>query len=146
MIPIRLWSVVVTHEVQPVRSGSTPPGDDLRDGGECLLGGGGHEGGYGVLLLDLLALRGGGVVGGLDVGLALVEPLLVLGRRHRPDRGGHVRVVAPAELGALPGEHGARELARDLEPGVVRVAGDGVELAAELGDPPRVRDVLEPGC
>ena len=34
------------------------------------------------------------------------------------------------------------ELGRDLEPGVVRVARDGVELAAELRDPPRVRDVL----
>ena len=57
MIPIRLWSVVVTHEVQPVRSGSTRAGDDLRDGGEgvCSVVAA-MKGATGVCLLDLLAL------------------------------------------------------------------------------------------
>src|SRR3954463_6792360 len=94
------------------------------------------------LLLDLGALLGGGVVSGLDVGLALVAPLLVLRRGQGTDLGGHVRVVAPAQLGAVAGEDLPRELGGDLEPGVIRVAGDGVELAAQLGDPPGVRDVL----
>ena len=66
----------------------------------------------------------------------------VLLRRDSLHQSGHVRVVAAAELGAISAEHGARELARDLEPRVVRVAGDGVELAAELGHPPGVRHVL----
>jgi hypothetical protein len=47
-------------------------------------------------------------------------------------------VVSPAELRAL-----AREDARALEakPRVIDVAGDRVELATQLGDPPRVRDI-----
>jgi hypothetical protein len=48
-------------------------------------------------------------------------------------------VVAPAQLGALAAVDAGLG---DLEPGVVRVARDGVELAAELGDPPGVGDVL----
>ena len=58
MIPIRLWSVVVTQDVQPVRSGSTRRATICGTGAEGLLGGGGHEGGLGarLLLLDLLAL------------------------------------------------------------------------------------------
>jgi hypothetical protein len=48
-------------------------------------------------------------------------------------------VEDPAELAALapvgPGLFGA-------EPRVVRLSGNGVELAAELGDPPAVVDVV----
>src|SRR6185312_340662 len=151
MIPIRLWSVVVTHDTQPVRSRSTSCATTwgtatgaviswvaIREGSE----GRGVSAPGRLPAVDALALTLGGGVGLLD-GVALaVEPRLEVVGGHRLHLGDHVRVVAPAELGALPGEHGARELAGDLEPGVVRVAGDGVELAAELGDPPGVDDVL----
>src|SRR5215210_406943 len=90
------------------------------------------------------ALFCGRLVGRADVGLAALGVPLVLLRRHGPNARGHVRVVAPAQLGALAGEDGARLplLAGDLEPGVVRVAWDGVELPAQSRDPPGVRDVL----
>ena len=66
-------------------------------------------------------------------------------RGDRVDLRDHVRVAAPAELRAVAAEDVAAarpELRRDLEPRVVRVARDGVELAAELRDPPGVGDVL----
>jgi hypothetical protein len=50
------------------------------------------------------------------------------------------RVLDPAELCALPGE---RPWLLHLEPGVVRVPRDGVDLAAECGDPPTVDDVVQ---
>src|SRR3954447_12991253 len=92
-------------------------------------------------LLDALALARGGLVGLPDRLALAVEPRLELVGRFSSHAGGHVRVVAPAELGALTPEDRAGQRARDLEPRVVRVAGDGVELSAQLRDPPRVRDV-----
>ena len=87
----------------------------------------------------LVAVGRGGLVGGLDARLLGDDPRLVLLDGHDADLGEHVRVAAAAELGALALVDA--EAVR-LEPGLVRVAGDRVELAAELGDPPRVRDVL----
>src|ERR1044071_3854653 len=155
MIPMRLWSVVVTHDVQPVEDESTMAATTCGTG--ATLGRGAsvvaamRQSGPELRVLDvsgfkLLALLRALLLGGLDVGLAVAEPALVLVDGHGAHAGGHVRVVAPAQLGALAEEDGpARlgpELAGDLEPGVVGVAGDGVELAAELRDPPGVRDVL----
>ena len=58
----------------------------------------------------------------------------------------HVRVVAAAELGALAVEDHwswpSGIAPRGSGTSLVRVAGDGVHLAAELGDPPRVDDVV----
>src|SRR5437763_1132170 len=118
MIPIFLWSVVVTHEVHPVRSAWTA----------CAL-----TWGRGVrtcsvvaamevrvslrvarLGLELLARHRGGRVGRLEVGLAVLDELLVLRRRDGPDARGHVRVVAPAQLRALAPEGRPGELAGDL--------------------------------
>src|SRR5436305_13431029 len=73
-----------------------------------------------------------------DVGSLLCEPRLVLGRRHGDDAADHVGVALATELRALTFV-GARR--RDPEPRVVRVAWDGVGLAAELRDPLRVVDV-----
>ena len=50
----------------------------------------------------------------------------------------HERVLRAAELGALSGEQAGTV---GLEPRVVRPAGDGVDLAAERGDPPAVDHV-----
>ena len=109
------------------------------------LGGGGHAGSATGAACSSLASRcvGGGVVGGLDVGLAAASSQrLVLGAASRARTWAVMfGVVAPAQLGALAGEE-LPAACRDLEPGVVGVAGDGVELAAELRDPPGVRDVL----
>src|SRR6478609_529506 len=142
MIPIRLWSVVVTQDVQPVGCATTALAFTWGTGVRTCSVVAAMELGRPRLCLELLARHGGGVVGRLQLGLARLDELLVLRRRDRPHARGHVRVVAPAQLGALAGERLARELAGDLEPGVVRVARDRVELAAELGDPPGVRDVL----
>src|SRR3954453_2098627 len=148
MIPIRLWSVVVTQLVQPVRSRvtewATTCGSGVAVRGEVAVA---MRGSRGLLLrvtagVDRLALASGGLVGRLDLGLPRGQVLLELRRRHRADVRDHVGVVAPAELRAVPAELGAGQIARDLEPGVVRVARDGIELAAQLRDPPRVRDVL----
>src|SRR3954454_23600749 len=117
MIPIFLWSVVVIHDVHPCSSrraacvricgrarlrravvvsvsvlvvmATVCRGGFLRDLGRRLL------------LVDLLALLGALLTGGLDVGGLAVEPRLVLVERNRPHAGAHVGVVAPAELGAL---------------------------------------------
>jgi hypothetical protein len=83
--------------------------------------------------VELCARDRGGGIRGLDVGLSLGQPCIELGRRHGADLGDHGGVQAPAQLGALAGVD-ARLV--DLEPGVVVIAGHGVELAAELGDPP----------
>ena len=74
-------------------------------------------------------------------------PLLVVGHPHADHAGVHVGVVAAAQLGALAGEDDllltlGDRVRRDLEPGLVRVARDRVELAAELRDPPGVDDVV----
>src|SRR6478609_142702 len=142
MIPIRLWSVVVTQDVQPVGCATTALAFTWGTGVRTCSVVAAMELGRPRLCLELLAGHGGRVVGGLQLGLARLDELLVLRRGDRPHASGHVRVVAPAQLGALAGERLARELAGDLEPGVVRVARDGVELAAELRDPPRMGDVL----
>src|SRR5215211_3180350 len=106
MIPIRLWSVVVTHEVQPVRRRSTSWATTWGTGAGAVIcwvamrgfGSWGGEGGDGsaaglLTLLDALALARGGLVG-LSDGLALeVEPRLELIGRDGPHPGGHVRVV-----------------------------------------------------
>src|SRR3954468_2749949 len=153
MIPMRLWSVVVTHDVQPVLGCSTECATIWGTGRAVVVamevawvlaaGGGRVVGGVGgvalLLLLERLALHGGGLVGALDVVREVLDERLVGGRRDRADGGDHVGVVAPAELGALAP---VDAWLRDLEPGVVRVARDGVELAAELRDPPGVDDVL----
>src|SRR5690349_21225185 len=75
-------------------------------------------------LQDLLALGG--------------QPGLELVRRDGVHLGEHVGVVVAAELRALALVDAGL---RDLEPGVVVVAGDRVGLSAELGDPPRVGHV-----
>ena len=95
--------------------------------------------GFLLLLQDRCALLGARVARGLDVGRLAVEPGLVLVERHDPDAREHVGVVAPAQLGALALVGAGL---RGLEPGLVDVAGDGVHLAAERGDPPRVGDVV----
>ena len=116
-------------------------GDDLRAGGD-----GGHQrlsspdssssrscAASSSAVVELLRLA-------LAPGLPVVE--------RQPDHAGeHVGVVAPAQLGALAlVDHAVLTLGdrveRDPEPGLVRVAGHAVRLAAELGDPPRVHDVL----
>src|SRR3954454_7108715 len=153
MIPMRLWSVVVTQEVQPVRSRSTRRATICGTavgaviscvamrGSRCLRKGVGSAAGL-LAAVDALALALRGRVGLADrVALALLPGRVLVGRDGADERD-HVRVVAPAELGALAAERPAGQLAGDLEPGVVRVAGDGVELAAQLRDPPGVRDVL----
>src|SRR5712692_3805248 len=67
------------------------------------------------------------------------EPRRVVGLRLDVDDGLHRRVEDPAELTALPA---VRSDAVRLEPCVRHVAGNGVELAAELRDPPAVVNVL----
>src|SRR3954470_10681726 len=101
MIPIRLWSVVVTHEVQPVRGRSTSWATTCGTGAGAVIcwvamrvsGSWGAEGGAsgsaaGLLaLLDALALACGGLVG-LPDGLALAgEPRLELVGRDGPHAG-----------------------------------------------------------
>ena len=54
-----------------------------------------------LLLLERLAPFGRGLLGGLDVGRLLVVPRLPLVERQRDHARVHVRVVAPAQLGAL---------------------------------------------
>ena len=72
------------------------------------------------------------------LGPALLEPRVERGWRHDLDRGEHLRVLEPAELGALAR---VRPLVVGLEPRVVRPTGDRVDLPAERGDPPGVDDV-----
>src|SRR5215211_2282863 len=120
MIPIRLWSVVVTHEVQPVRSRSTSCATTWGTGAGAVIcwvamrfrfrGEGGEGSAAGLLAaLDALALALGRLVGLLDGPALLVQPGLEVLRAERPDPSGHVRVVAPAQLGALAAEGLARE-------------------------------------
>src|SRR3954467_14268090 len=144
MIPMRLWSVVVTHDVHPVRSRSTLWATTCGTAAGAVISCVAMSGSAArrLALVDALALARGGLVGPPDRGALAVLPGLVVLGGHRAHLGDHVGVVAPAQLGALPRERRAGELARDLEPRVVRVTGNGVELAAEPRDPPRVSDVL----
>src|SRR3954466_11513751 len=77
MIPIRLWSVVVTHDVQPVRSRSTSCATTCGTGAGAVIcwvamrfgsrGGVGRASAAGLLaLVDALALALGRLVGLLD--------------------------------------------------------------------------------
>src|SRR5262249_25734615 len=67
------------------------------------------------------------------------EPAVELICRDGLHRGSHRRVLDPAELCALSRE---RPRLVHLEPGVVRMAGDGVDLAAERRNPPAVDHVV----
>src|SRR5216684_1921362 len=67
------------------------------------------------------------------------QPRGVLALRLHVDHRLHRRVEDAAELPASPA---VRPDSISLEPRVRPVAGDGVELAAELWDPPAVVDVL----
>src|SRR2546423_8815195 len=143
---MRLWSVVVIQLVQPRGSACTSWATSWGTAGSVLVGAvsvAAIRSGSGVGLrvaLELGPAGRGGLVGRLDLGLLARQIALELGGRDRPDVGDHVGVVAAAQLRALAAEDPALHAVRDLEPGVVRVAGHGVELAAQRGDPPRVRD------
>ena len=91
------------------------------------------------LRLDLLALLLGQLLALLDLPLLRLDPRLVCLRLDDRHLRRHRVVAAAAELGAL-----ALERARlgGLEPGLVLVARNGVELAAQRRDPPRVDDVV----
>src|SRR3954452_14841990 len=106
MIPIRLWSVVVTHEVQPVRGRSTSWATTCGTGAGAVIcwvamrvsGLWGAEGESGsaaglLALLDALALTRGGLVGLADRLALAVQPGLEPVGRHRAHAGGHVGVV-----------------------------------------------------
>src|SRR5919202_1096231 len=67
------------------------------------------------------------------------DPALVGGLRLYEDARRHLGVEDPAELAALAAV-GADPLG--AEPRVVRLAGNGIELPVELGDPPAVVDVV----
>ena len=69
---------------------------------------------------------------------ALRDERVVLRARHDVDRPVHQRVLDAAELGAPRDVRSHRR----LEPRVVGRARDRVVLAAEVGDPPRVVDVV----
>src|SRR3954453_13078840 len=165
MRPIFLWSVVVNHDVQPVCSGSTLEamicGRGLARragvavsvraaksflGCRGLLDAAAAARALGQLLVEGAALLGGGLEGLLDLLPLAREPLLVVVHAHADDARGHVRVVAPAQLGALAGVDDLRlagldGVGWDAEPGAVDVARDGVHLAAQLRDPVRVGHV-----
>src|SRR5579884_84978 len=68
---------------------------------------------------------------------ALRDERLVLRARHDVDDAGHQRMLDAAELRAAC--HIVAD--RRVEPGVVRLAGDRVVLAAQVGHPPGVVDV-----
>ena len=76
--------------------------------------------------------------GAARVRLARGDELVVLGSRHDVDDGAHQRVLDAAELRAA---RDVRPRGR-LEPRVIRPSRDRVVLAAEVGDPPRVDDVV----
>src|SRR5437868_6871474 len=71
-----------------------------RGEGPCLL-----SGAAGLLRLDLLAPGGSLHLGLLDLRLLALVPGLVVRVAQADDAGVHVRVVAPAQLGALAVEH-----------------------------------------
>src|SRR5215210_4958367 len=73
----------------------------------------------------------------LDRVLARGDEGVVLGAWDDLHEAEHLRVLDPAELGA----HGAVLALRRLEPRVVRLARDRVDLAAEVRHPPAVVDV-----
>src|SRR3954468_425574 len=151
MIPIFLRSFVVTHETQPRASPSARWAMIWGRRSACrpvltfvsvvakgsrsfsvALGLLGHEG---------LLLACGLSLGGLDLLHLVGVPALVVRHLHADHAPEHVRVVTATELGALSvvDDLGLPLLDRvrwDPEPRLVRVAGDGVHLAAELGDPP----------
>src|SRR5436190_3838900 len=74
----------------------------------------------------------------LAVALALLDPGVVLLGRDDVDPHQHRRVLDSTELGALAAE-GAEPVREEGH--AVDLAGDGVELAAERGDPPAMGDV-----
>ena len=120
MIPIRLWSVVVTHDVQPVRSRSTPWATTWGTAGGAVISwvamrwvgsSGGVQPPGCWPLVDALALALGGDVGLLDRVALAVEPGLELRRASaavtcatmfawlRPHSSAHCpRNVVPASL------------------------------------------------
>src|SRR3954469_10926269 len=156
MIPIFLWSTVVTQSVHPRPRGVTARAAISGTGRRAVVVGvstaaiglssrsgvGGQARLRGGRRRLVAVARHGRLLGLLDEALLAHEPRLVLVRGHGPHAGDHVRVVAPAQLGALAAEDRPGLVAGDLEPGLVRVAGDRVHLAAQLRDPPGVRDVL----
>src|SRR3954465_3583919 len=90
MIPIRLWSVVVAHDVQPVRSRSTVWATTWGTAGGAVIccvamrgffglrGEGGRSAAGLLARVDALALALGGDVGLLDRGALALEPRLEL--------------------------------------------------------------------
>src|SRR5438270_4794994 len=138
MIPIFLWSVVVTHSIQrlvwrgAVTSWAVTWGTVLT---------------VGAVVTDMLSLLevsclaqigpqlGHLRVRGMDILLELRDPLLVVARGQDVHLCGHERVLAAAQLRALAVVQ--RGAAR-LEPRVGGVAGHGVDLAPERRDPPGV--------
>src|SRR3982751_4390872 len=126
---MRLWSVVVIQLVQPRGSTCTSWATSCGTAGSVLVGavsvaaiGSGLGVGLGVLV-ELGPADGRSLVGGLDLGLLAGQPGLELRGGDRADVGDHVGVVAAAELRALAAEDLALHAVRDLEPGVVGVAG-----------------------
>src|ERR1039458_3445304 len=147
MIPIRLWSVVVSQLVHPRASCWTPWATTWGTGASwvaiscagflCVLG-----------VFDLSGARLGvqfrardlcQLVGFFEQFLLVGKPRFELGRRDGLDGRDHARVPTPAEDRALPA---VDPRLGDLEPGVVVVSGHRLELAAQRRDPPRVHDVL----
>src|SRR4051812_8301127 len=149
MIPMRLWSTVVSHESQPVGRGLMPRVTISGGPTRCVVRG--RCGGACSIVAKvslflrvrcraeaLLALLGQGDLGGDDVLALVLDPGLVLVDREGDHTCAHVSVVVTTELCALALVDAGLG---DLEPGLVGVARRGVGLAAELRDPPRVDDV-----
>src|SRR2546421_5281435 len=148
---MRLWSVVVTQSIQLAPRWGTPRTRISEPFGEVWGGCVSAPPPYSdvviwpaaprlaALLLELLAHLDVQLLGPLDQLLLGVDPGLVLLLGHHGDLRAHDRVAGAAELRALAGEGAGRGR---LEPGLVRVAGHRVRLAAELGDPPAVRHVV----
>src|SRR5215208_6505833 len=113
MIPIRLWSVVVSHDVQPpgfslipcaitsgrAACGFATPGAAIS--GVVKVGRFPSSSRRGLAFLARLPRQPQQRLRLLQVGCLLRQPLLVLVRRHRDYARGHVGVVLAAELGAV---------------------------------------------
>src|SRR5258707_4847841 len=151
MIPIRLWSVVVTQLVHPRR-----PVAGWGACTSCVV-----TSGIGAVVVaivwavfleslgvfDLTGARLGAelragdlrlLVRFTDQLLLLGQPCVELGRRHGLDGRDHPCVSATADERALAAVNPRLER---LEPGVVVIPGDHLDLAPELRDPPFVHDV-----